>query len=222
MRTLVVLLIAVVVGCTQDRAPREAFISVDVTDDQGHFMPNISILVDETPAATTDKKGHARAIVQAETSGRVRVQAKCPDDYRSAEARSVVLSRQGGRGTPLTLRMTCAPLRRTLAVVVRAPGAEGLTLRADGAPVAHVAADGTAHVVLQREPDSTLRLSLDTSDAPKLSPQFPVRELHVADRDEIVIFDQPLVAQVKPVRRVTRKPPAPAPEIRHVPYSIGR
>jgi hypothetical protein len=44
-----------------------------------------------------------------------------------------------------------------------------------------------------RAPDSEVRLLLDTGDLP-LFPANPVRELRVADRDELVIFDQALTS----------------------------
>lgn len=224
MRTLMISLMFGVVfglGCADAQTSREASIAVDVADDQGRALSGVPILLDDTPIATTDGAGHARAIVQAAKSGRVRVKARCPAAYRDAEARSVALSRADTQTPPLTLRMICAPKLRTLAVVVRAPGGEGLTLRADGAPVAQVAADGTAHVVLQRAPETSLRLSLDTATAPKLSPQFPAREVQVTDRDEIVVFDQALTSTAPVLRRAAPKQ-APAKDARHVPYAIGR
>jgi hypothetical protein len=224
MRTLTISLMFGVVfslGCADAQTSREATIAVDVADDQGRALSGIPILLDDTPIATTDGHGHARAIVQAVQTGRVRVRAQCPAAYRDAEARSVALSRADAQTPPLTLRVICAPKLRTLAVVVRAPGGEGLTLRADGAPVAQVAADGTAHVVLQRAPETSLRLSLDTADAPKLSPQFPAREVQVVDRDEIVVFNQVLTSHTPALRRAAPKPTR-IKEARHVPYAIGR
>ncbi len=215
--------LAFLAGCTEVAASREASVAVYVADDQGRPLSGIAVLVDDTPIATTNEAGHARVIVQAEKRARVRLKAQCPDAYRDAEARSVALSRADSQKAPLTLRMVCAPKLRTLSVVVRAPGGEGLTLRADGAPVAKIAADGTAHVVLQRAPETDLRLSLDTTGAPKLLPQFPVREVHVTDRDEIVVFDQTLTTRPAParLRRIAPKP-SPTVPVQHVPYPIGR
>jgi hypothetical protein len=93
----------------------------------------------------------------------------------------------------LELSFRCRPALRELVVVVRAPGGEGLWLRADGEPVGRVATDGTLHAIVRRAPGSEVRLLLDTGELPLL-PANPVRELRVADRDELVVFDQALTS----------------------------
>ncbi len=223
MRALILSLAiaSLAVACAGAQPAREASLSVDVVDDQGGALTGIAILVDDAPVATTNGQGRARAIVQAEKSARVRVRAQCPQTYREAEARMVALSRADAQSAPLALRMTCTPKLRTLAVVVRAPGGEGLTLRADGVPIAKVGADGSAHVVVERAPDTKVRLSLDTAEHPKLLPQYPAREVNVTERDEIVVFDQAFATRTQPARRGAPKHEPPA-EPRHVPYAIGR
>jgi hypothetical protein len=73
--------------------------------------------------------------------------------------------------------------------------------------------------VLLRAPGSELRLSLDTSAAPELSPQHPARDVHVTDRDELVVFDQAFERVRAPPRR-PRAPRMPSPPRTVLPYAI--
>ncbi len=226
MRALVFLASCVAMlsgACATREGTREAQLFVEVADDRGHALAGVPIDMDGTTIATTDASGKARATVQAAQRSRVQIGARCPTAYRNSASRSIALSRREQAAPALHLHMTCAPKLRTLAVVVRAPGAEGLTVRVDGLPLTKVQPDGTAHSVIQRAPDSSLRLTLDTTDAPTLRPQFPVREVHVSDRDDIIVFDQALTAPAEPLRTRararTKVAPVPA---RHVPYAIGR
>lgn len=223
MRAVVLLLscVAVCGACTSREVTREARLFVEVADDQGRALAGVSIDMDGTSIATTDVAGHARATVQGGHRSRIQIGARCPLTFRESAPRTIALARREQASAAHHLRMVCAPKLRTLAVVVRAPGAEGLTLRADGVPLTQVRPDGTAHAVLQRAPDSNLRLTLDTTEAPKVVPQFPVREVHVSDRDDIIVFDQTLVARATPVKRRARVA-APVTPARHVPYAIGR
>jgi hypothetical protein len=64
-------------------------------------------------------------------------------------------------------------------------------------------------------------LTLDTSPVPLLVPHNPVREITVADRDEIVIFDQAL-SQAPSVKKAAKTKAAPRPaRLKHIPYAIG-
>lgn len=190
---------------------------VVVRDDRGQALPDVPVEVEGLSATSTAADGSASISLGPTGAPRARVAVNCPAAYRAVEPRHVVRTRALSSST-LELAFVCRPRLRTLAVVVRAVGGEGLVLRADGEALGEVAADGTLHVVLERPPESELRLMLDTGDRP-LTPRNPARELRVADRDELVVFDEQL-ALVKP--RVVRatvapaKPPPPPP----LPYAI--
>lgn len=220
---LLVLLSALLGGCgVDDTAVSEVQLALEVIDDRGTPLPGVPLLLDGARATVTDARGQARTLVQARRGRRVELRPACSSQYRRSEARSVLLSSRGERRAPLTLRLVCAPLERTLAVVVRAPGGAGFPLRADGQVIATIGEDGLAHALLRRAPDTTLRLSLDTGSAPRVLPQFPAREVHVADRDEIVVFDQAFT-QAPAVRIPARLPrPSPNRHEKRLPYAIGR
>lgn len=217
MRTLTSLLVlSTLLGCRVG-SPRETLrIDVQVSDDQGDALSEVPVSVDEVPAKVTDASGKVSLTVSAPLDRRLRIRAKCPEAYRPSEPRPV--STAGA--ALLELRFQCRPRLRTLAVVVNAPAGAGLIVRADGEPIGKVAGDGTLHAVLKRAPEAELRLTLDTSTAPLLRPQSPVQDVLVPDRDEIVVFDQPLT--MAPPRRTRTHGPEAKAEPRHIPYAIGR
>lgn len=167
-------------------------LAVSVTDEDGRPLAGRAVELDGLVATTTARDGVARVAVPPAGPPRVRVAVSCPADSRELPPRHVPRLIEGGTAR-LELAFRCRPLLRALVVVVRAPGGEGLWLRADGEPLGRVSADGTLHAKVARAPDSELRLLLDTGDL-ALTPPNPVRELRVADRDELVIFDQPLTS----------------------------
>jgi hypothetical protein len=170
-------------ACAQ---PVSAALELTVRDDAGRPVQGARVEVDGVRVALSDAAGLARASVHAQRAGRMRVAVRCPDVFRSPPERSLPLAADAPR---LRLELVCRPLLRTLVVAVRAPGAPSAWVRGDGQPLGQLAADGSFHGVLQRPPGSELRLTIDTSDRPELRPQHPVRELEVADRDEIVVLD---------------------------------
>jgi hypothetical protein len=179
-------------GCVPLTEPTARVLSVRVVDDDGSPLAGRAVEIDGLAATKTGPEGVAHISLSPGGSPRARVAVSCPAGSREVPPRHVPRVVTGGTAR-LELSFRCRPLRRELVVVVRAPGGEGLWLRADGEPLGRVAADGTLHVRLARAPDSEVRLLLDTGDLP-LSPQNPVRELRVADRDELVVFDQPLTS----------------------------
>ncbi|MEY4511671.1 MAG: hypothetical protein RLZZ450_3793 [Pseudomonadota bacterium] len=186
--------------------PLARVLAVSVTDDEGHPLAGRAVEIDGVVATSTARDGVARVSLSPAGSPRARVVVSCPAGSREVAPRHVPRLMKGSTAR-LELSFRCRPSLRELVVVVRAPGGEGLWLRADGEPVGRVAADGTLHAKVARAPDSELRLLLDTGDLP-LFPPNPVRELRVADRDELVIFDQALTS-AKPRVVDPRRTPSP-------------
>jgi hypothetical protein len=107
-------------------------------------------------------------------------------------------------------RITCRPERRDVVVVVQAPGAKALPVLVDGERRGTTDADGIAHVFVQAEPSSMLRVAVDTSRDPDLRPQNPSRPFQVADEDEVFVFATRLSRPApKPVRRAVPSRPIP-------------
>jgi hypothetical protein len=211
LRLMAQLGVVLLVACSE---PLSVRLDVTVRDDAGRPLSDLAIEVDGVHVATSDATGRARATIHAPRAGRLAVATRCPEGYRAPLARSLPL----GRDTPrLQVALVCRPSLRTLVVAVRAPAVAGAWLRADGQPLGRVEADGTLHALLTRPPDSELRLSLDTSAFPRLLPQHPARDVRVADRDELIVFDQAF--EQPPTRPVRRPRTAPTPST-VLPYAI--
>jgi hypothetical protein len=204
-------------ACTAYEAPRDLRLTFIVDEDDGVALAQVPLEVDGAVVAHSDQHGRATATLPLRSS-HVRVSVLCPDGYSSPEPRSVPVS-QHGRQPPLELHLRCRPSQRSVLVVVRAPLGAGLPVLADGDPIGQLDALGTLHARIERPAGSRLRLTLDTSADPRLSPQHPVREVELADRDELAVFDQQFTLPAPPRRSRARAPERPPPK--HIPYAIG-
>jgi hypothetical protein len=220
MRTLRLLFAAGFLGgCASPTEIYEADLSVRVSHDGQGALAGVAISVEDAHVATSDALGEAHTLVSS-SAPHARVGVACPAGYRGGIERTVPLARRGESAPALRLELACVPAQRTIALVVHAQGGSGLAVRADGVVLGRIEPDATAHFLLSRPPGSDVRLSIDTSERPELTPRDPSRVVRVSDRDEIVVFEQSFrVPEPRPTR--TGRPSAlPAP-VRHVPYAIG-
>lgn len=179
-------------------------------DELGAPLRGLVVEIDGLPATKTDVEGRARISLSADGPARARISVGCPGGSREASPRHVARAIEGGSAR-LELTFVCRPALRKLAVVLRAEGGAGMTLRADGEPLGTVGTDGTLHATVWRAPDSELQLMLDTGVA-AVRPRNPLREHRIADRDELLVIDQPLLAvQARPLhpKRAGKTRPQP-------------
>jgi hypothetical protein len=215
LRGRLLLLSAGLLAC--EVTPVARSIRVAVHDDEGRAMVGIPVEIDGISTIKTGSDGSARISLAASGPPRARIGVSCAPGYRELPPRHIPRAVLGSTAK-LDLAFSCRPRQRKLALVVNAPGAQGLLLRADGAPVGRIEADGTLHATVMREPESDLRLMIETGERPVM-PRNPTRELRVADHDELVVFDQPLTAL--PLRgRRKRVAPAHTASTPVLPYEI--
>jgi hypothetical protein len=200
MRLLSAALVLLSAACSAQPVGRA--LVVLARDEEGRPLPGLSVELDGLPATRTGAEGKARISLGREGPPRARIALSCPAGSREPNPRHVARQVEGATAR-LELSFVCRPLQRMLAVVVRAEGGAGSVLRADGEAIGTVAADGTLHATVWRAADSELQLMLDTG-ALAVRPRNPLREHRFADRDELLVFDQPLQVQatkVSPPRR---------------------
>jgi hypothetical protein len=152
---------------------------VVVRDDGAEPLAEVTIEAAGRVLGMTDAQGQLQLALPPETT----VDARCPEAYRPVAAQRVVAERERG-----VLTFVCRPRLRTIAVVVSAPAARGLTLRADAQSLGRVDDQGLLHAVLRRAPGSKLSLSLAARSADR-EEVFATRTLEVEDRDRVVVFD---------------------------------
>jgi hypothetical protein len=160
----------------------------------------------------TLSNGELQAQLRGREGQRVTLSFACPVTHRTLDERRELALRAarpvaGSRPAPLVVAVRCAPIEHLAAVVVRASGARvaGLPVRVQGEPLARLAHDGTAHVLVPVRARQPLRVMLDTSAVPALQPPSPVQTFELRDEDRLVLFEQRFGAVVR--KAPTRPPP---------------
>jgi hypothetical protein len=168
------------------RCAKPSELVVYVRDDNGGALAEVPVLANDAPLGVSDAQGTLR--VARAVRGALRVVVRCPEAYRAATAqRFDPLSSQAG------LFFVCRPKLRTLALVVHAPSAAGLLVRADAQSLGRLDAQGLLHAVLRRPPGSTLALALVARADEEGAPPSATEKLVVEDSDRIVLFDPTLL-----------------------------
>lgn len=158
--------------CLGARA-RDRALVLEVREDNGEPLAEVPIHASGRPLGVTDAQGRLRVLGKHAS-----VVARCPEAYRPAAAQST----EAASNAKLTF--VCRPRLRTIAVVVHAPRARGLTLRADEQSLGRVDEQGFLHAVVRRAPGAQLSLLLGERGAEAVAR----RTLPVEDRDWVVLF----------------------------------
>jgi hypothetical protein len=165
---------ALVALCLGGVSTRNRALVLEVREDSGEPLAEVPIHASGRPLGVTDAQGRLRVLGE-----HARVVARCPEAYRPATAQST----EAASNSKLTF--VCLPRLRTIAVVVHAPFARGLTLRADEQSLGRVDEQGLLHAVVRRAPGTQLSLSLAERGAQPVAR----RTLPVGDRDQVVLFE---------------------------------
>ncbi len=165
---------ALVALCLDSRSAERALL-LQVDDDGGEPLAEVPLYASGRLIGATDAHGRLRRVL----APRADVVARCPEAYRPSPPQTVKDAAHA------TLTFVCRPRLRTIAVVVHAPAARGLPLRADEQSLGRVDEQGLLHAVVRRAPGTKLSLLLAERGA------LPVarRELRVEDRDQVVLFE---------------------------------
>lgn len=163
---------ALVASCLGGSADRELW--VQVSDDGGEPLAEVPVHAGGRLLGATDAQGRLRTLGMS-----AGVLARCPEAYRPLPPQ------RAKDAVGATLTFVCRPRLRTIALVVHAPAARGLTLRADDQGLGRVDEHGLLHAVVRRAPGTKVSLSL----AERGSPPLAQRELLVEDRDRVVLFE---------------------------------
>jgi hypothetical protein len=88
----------------------------------------------------------------------------------------------------ITLR--CPPEKRLAVFIVRADHGSGLPVFLNGENIARTNASGVAHFSIWGAPGTEYAIELDTTEHPRLQPQFPRRLLTLPDAEEVFVIEQ--------------------------------
>lgn len=176
---------------------------------------------------TTDAHGQLLATLTGIEGDRVSLAIACPAGHHSdSPERDVPLRRvEGitGASGSLDVVVRCEPMRRQVALVVRAegPAAASLPIEVQERRVGQTDATGVAHILLDEPPGTTLRVRVVTSAHPALQPRDPVQTFRVANEDSVLLFAQAFTESRPTIRRRTQRvalPPSAPTTMR--PYRI--
>ncbi len=208
MRVGLTLLAAIGLACTGDAAVVEIFaFQLRVQTDMGDVVPNAVLSRDGTTLGHTDARGTREVNMTGKEGQRVLFEVACPQGFRQRRASQQVVLRpvaaltRGSDARRREVTLTCVPVTRFGVLVVRVAGAHGVPVLVDERMVATTNAAGIAHVPLSLVPESSLRVSLDTSAVPRLRPANPSQRFVIEDRDALLVFDQTLTEVKQPQRR---------------------
>lgn len=217
MRVVVIYVALWLAACEGSGAASIPFsIDVRVRTDVGDAVPGATVTLDSQTRGVSDATGALRVEIIGVVGQRVPVDVTCPAGYRQrASASEVVLRRANDRDAAVsstaTLDAECLPERRRGVLVVRAVGAPSLPVLLNGERIGDTGVSGIAHIPVDLAPGTVLRVTLDTSSAPKLRPVNPTQRFAIEDRDSVLVLDEAFAAAMP--KRVSRRR-------RDVPYRI--
>lgn len=220
LRAAVVVVLALLwaVGCEEKKPPSRFRVTFESTRD-GAPLEGVAFTAAGRLLGTTGPKGLLRVDLRGYDGDSVQVRARCPEGHREPPAIPPLVLRPfrgldpAARARGLVVSVDCAPAERVAAVVVRVPGQGDLPIRVGGRVVTQTDPAGVAHVLVRQAPGATFRVDVDTSARPDIQQRNPGRTFTLADRDEVVLYDQPVEQIVKKAPRRRRPRPAPAPTL---------
>jgi hypothetical protein len=208
---IVVLSAAALTSCEGSPSAARPYAVVFVVEsDPGVRLPRTHIFVDGKRVGESDSIGLLRTKIHGRSGNRLRIEHDCPEGHEApSEPKILRLRKFEGvdRSGPLAMEITlrCRPTKRLAAVVVRAKNGPGLPVLLDGESVARTNASGVAHLSIRGAAGSEYVIELDTTEHPRLLPQFPTRLITLPDADDIFVVNQSFDVEKETGRRVQRR-----------------
>lgn len=176
---------------------------IRVERDPGKPLQGVPILYQGKEVKRTSADGTALLELHKPDGANVELTIACPPDTRPAEPLKVFVRRVEGQKYT-EQRMYCRPSVRRVAVSVRADDGPNLPVTYLGRIVAVTDESGAAHFALPMPPGARIRVALDASANPKITPARYEKEFTVSDQDEVFLLYQKFTTEKKAVRHAPR------------------
>lgn len=177
-------------------------VTVSIHGDARKPLAGVELFDQKTLLGKTGPSGRVNLKLTGSEGETVSLRVKCPATFKSPEKPIVIGLRQMSPGSPAPkFEAECVPLMRQVVVGLRAENGPDLNIVRLNQVVGRTDAHGAAHMILQVTPGEQVALTLNTADHPMLRPQSPTLTFVAADRDEMVLLEQPFTV-LKPVIRV--------------------
>jgi len=191
-----VLVVAALVSCAGSPPAERPFAVIFVVEsDPGVWLGKAEVFANGKSIGVSDSQGRLHATIYGQANEQVRVEHRCPEGHKAPSGPKVLKLRHfedthasGSLSLEITLR--CRPEQRLAVFVVRAKNGSGLPVLLDGENVAHTNESGVAHFSTWGAPGTEYLIELDTTERPRLLPQFPTHLFALPDAGEIFMVDQ--------------------------------
>lgn len=186
-------------------------VTLRTLSEDGEPLADVELVARGQRVGRTGAEGKLLVQLPGHEGAQIAFEARCPSGSQlQGEARAIRL-RTLDDGPPPEVEFVCARDKRTAALIVSAPGFAQLPVLLHDREVARTDATGTAHLLLEGQPATPLRVVLDTSARPRVLPASPHKDLQITARDEVVIFAPELSEVAEPKKKVHRAKKAPPP-----------
>ena len=209
---------ATVLGCQTPPLDFAFAIEASAETDEGEPLAGVDLYVGPRRLGATDAAGLARARLRGRDGARLVLRLAEPSGLRAMGPLETMATLQvltplgGGPPQPQPVRITArfAPLARSYVVLVRTDGRAGLGVQLFGKRQGATNEAGVAQLLFRAPPGDELHVGLDTGALPALRPANPSRVFQLADRDDVLVFDQDFrVGGHTRVKKLRRARPAP-------------
>lgn len=215
-------LVCTALGCDPPAFKPRFDVTFVTRSDQGVAVEKAQIFVNNRLIGETATQGKLRASLEGRDGTSLRVRVACPARFSSPHAlpelklAKIHRLMQAPSRPEMVYEAICTRQEREVLIVVQTENGTALPVIAENAHVGTTSERGTAHILLNiPRQASTLKVKLDTSEAPLLNPKHPERVFDLETGDNVLVFAQTFRQRKK--RRVRRAPP---PEEKHVPYRL--
>jgi hypothetical protein len=204
----------VLVACGDKAVEQRAYtVSVRALNQDDEPLANLDIVANGQPVGRSDAHGAALIQLTSREGASFLFEPRCPEGMASSGEPATLRLRTLGNGPPPEVEVRCARLKRMAALIVSAPGYGDLPVMVHNREMARTDVTGTAHLLLEGDPSTPIRVVLNTASRPKVVPPSPHKDLQIGSRDDIVVFAPELseIREAPPPKKhkVREKKPPP-------------
>jgi len=193
---ILVLAAASLTSCAEPSRSERSFTVVFVVEsDPGIRLESAQVSVDGKPIGETDSHGRVHTDIRAHPHQQVRVEHECPDGYKDPSEPKILRLRQfedinSSSTLHMEVTLRCPPEKRLAVFIVRVNEGSSLPVLLNGENIARTNTSGVAHFSAWGPPGTEYVIELDTTEHPRLVPQFPRHLFTVPDAEEVFVVDQ--------------------------------
>ena len=188
-----------VLGCSEPPpVPVHGVTFIATADDEP--LAGVQVRLGDRVLGATNEEGELGVTLRGKDGNSIVYAVTCPVGHRTPTDLTPLILRSfkplpGVKNRGIEIKLNCPPSERHASIIVRATGGANLPVMMLGREVGRTDANGIAHVLFTASPNTTFRITVDTSSNEFLRPTSPTQEFLLGDADDIFLFDQTFVEQ---------------------------